>query len=55
MNLASQAQNHVTTCAGASLPATVTISGLCGQGVKVQLQAVNGEKGQFTANVVCVI
>jgi hypothetical protein len=40
---------------GASLPATVTISGPCGQGVAVRFQATNGEKGEMTANVVCVI
>jgi hypothetical protein len=38
-----------------ALPTTITISGACGQGVAVQFQAANGERGEFTANVVCVI
>jgi hypothetical protein len=34
-------------------PATITITGQCGQGVTIQFRASNGEEGQFTGNVAC--
>jgi hypothetical protein len=39
-------------CRG-NLPMPATISGQCGQGVTIELNADNGEKGIFTGDVTC--
>ncbi|MGC1930204.1 MAG: hypothetical protein WA667_14620 [Candidatus Nitrosopolaris sp.] len=39
-------------CRG-SPPTPATISGQCGQGVTIELNADNGEKGNFTGDVTC--
>lgn len=35
------------------VPATITITGQCGQGVLIQFKSSNGEEGQFAGSVVC--
>jgi hypothetical protein len=40
-------------CFSGGTPATVTITGECGQGVTIQFRASNGEEGEFTGNVAC--
>jgi hypothetical protein len=34
-------------------PATITITGQCGQGVLIQFRASNGQEGEFVGNVAC--
>jgi hypothetical protein len=40
-------------CFSGGTPATITITGRCGQGVTIQFRASNGEEGEFTGNVAC--
>jgi hypothetical protein len=35
------------------VPATITITGQCGQGVLIQFKSSNGEEGEFAGSVVC--
>ncbi len=48
----SGAQISDSICRG-NLPTPATISGQCGQGVIIELNADNGEKGIFTGDVTC--
>jgi hypothetical protein len=35
------------------MPATITITGRCGQGVTIQFRASNGQEGEFVGTVAC--
>jgi|ERR687887_615350 hypothetical protein len=44
---------EIDNLCSSQVPATITITGQCGQGVPIQFRASNGEQGQFTGNVAC--